>query len=236
LGQTNSLGIVGLVAHGESDFHGSSKSRIHNIAVGASKFDGRIIKPEEEFSFNTYLGAVTKETGFLPELVIKTTGTVPEVGGGLCQVSTTAFRAALFGGLPITARRNHSYAVKYYAPQGTDATIYPGVQDMKFINDTGHFILIHTYIDGTRLVFDFYGTPDGREIAIDGPYQYDFGAGGSMKARLTRVVSRGNASSTQAFVSKYVSKDLFPIQYEFPTPPPAPPVTDPPQDQAPPTT
>src|SRR3989344_1097835 len=150
LGQTNSLGIVGLVAHGESDFHGSSKSRIHNIAVGASKFDGRIIKPEEEFSFNTYLGAVTKETGFLPELVIKTTGTVPEVGGGLCQVSTTAFRAALFGGLPITARRNHSYAVKYYAPQGTDATIYTGVQDMKFVNDTGRFILVHTYVDGTK--------------------------------------------------------------------------------------
>jgi vancomycin resistance protein YoaR len=81
----------------------------------------------------------------LPELVIKKEGTVPEFGGGLCQVSSTAFRAAMNGGLPITQRRNHAYAVQYYAPQGTDATIYPGVVDLKFINDTPGDILIWAF-------------------------------------------------------------------------------------------
>jgi vancomycin resistance protein YoaR len=80
---------------------------------------GVIIKPGEEFSFNHYLGPVKAEQGFLPELVIKRTGTVPELGGGLCQVSSTTFRAAMNAGLPITQRKNHAYAVQYYSPQGT---------------------------------------------------------------------------------------------------------------------
>ncbi|MCL5435695.1 MAG: VanW family protein [Patescibacteria group bacterium] len=219
LSDTNDLGIKELVASGESDFHGSSASRIQNIRTGASKFDGVILKPGEEFSFNHYLGPVSAEAGFKPELVIKSSGTVPELGGGLCQVSTTAFRAALYGGLPITARKNHSYAVKYYAPQGTDATIYPGAVDFKFQNDTPAYLLIHTRVEGTKLYFEYYGTKDARTVTIDGPYQYDFQPGGAMKARLSRtVVAADGKSSTEDFFSKYVSKDLFPTVYEFPTP------------------
>jgi vancomycin resistance protein YoaR len=236
LRETNALGIVGLVAHGESNFAGSTKNRMHNIQVGASKFKWILLKPGQEFSFNEYLGPVSEDAGFKPELVIKTSGTVPELGGGLCQVSTTAFRAALYGGLPVTARRNHSYAVKYYAPQGTDATIYPGVQDLKFINDTHAYLLVDTYIEGTKLYFNFYGTPDDRRVEIDGPYQYDYGPGGAMKTRLNRVVYFGSASTTQTFLSKYVSKDLYPVQYEFPVTPippvePVEPVSTPPSIQ-----
>src|SRR6185369_9524297 len=111
LSDTNNLGINELVAVGESDFKGSPKNRIHNVTVGTDKFNGLIIDKGEEFSFNKYLGDVDEEHGFLPELVIKATGTVPEFGGGLCQVSSTTFRAAMNAGLTITERRNHSYAV-----------------------------------------------------------------------------------------------------------------------------
>jgi vancomycin resistance protein YoaR len=222
LAQLNDLGINQLVAEGVSDFSGSSKSRIHNIRTGSEKFQGLILKPSEEFSFTTSLGPVTEEAGFLPELVIKTKETVPELGGGLCQVSTTAFRAALYGGLPITARRNHSYAVKYYAPQGTDATIYPGAVDFKFINDTAGHLLIATHIEGNKLYFDFYGTPDDRKVTIDGPYSYDVKPDGSMKTRLTRTVTRGEIATTDTFLSRYVSKDLFPTQYAYPQTPATP--------------
>ena len=185
LGNLNNLGIRELIASGKSDFTGSSAARITNIRAGSSQYNGVIIQQGEEFSFNKYLGPVDAEHGFLPELVIKTIngqpGSVPEFGGGLCQVSTTAFRAAFFAGLPITARRNHSFAVRYYEwidddlPRavGLDATIYSGVQDMKFINDTPGAILIWTRMEGKRLYFDFYGTKDDREVLVDGPHPYD---------------------------------------------------------------
>lgn len=216
LSDTNSLGIKELVAFGESDFSGSTASRINNIRVGSEKFNGVILAPEEEFSFNHFLGPVTAEAGFKPELVIKSNGTIPELGGGLCQVSTTAFRAALYGGLKIAARKNHSYAVKYYAPQGTDATIYPGVVDFKFVNDTRKNLLVWTRMEDNKLYFEFYGTKDNRTVEIDGPYQYDFGPGNAMKARMTRVVTNDSGVQKDDFYSKYVSQDLFPRIYEYP--------------------
>lgn len=220
----NNLGIKDLLVRGQSDFSGSSAYRIHNIRVGASRYNGLIIKPGEEFSFNKYLGPVDAEAGFLPELVIKPEGTVPELGGGLCQVSSTAFRAAFFGGLPITARRNHSYAVKYYEwiaddqPRavGLDATIYPGAQDMKFLNDTSGAVLIATKVEGKRLYFDFYGTRDDRQVTVDGPHPYDRQPSGAVKSKVSRTVTKDGKENTVTFESRYVSPLLYPKIYEYP--------------------
>jgi len=209
LSQTNTLGINELVAAGESDFSGSPANRVHNISVGSKKYDGVIIKPLEEFSFNKFLGDVDAEHGFLPELVIKPDGLVPEFGGGLCQVSTTAFRAAMNAGLPITARRNHSFAVKYYAPQGSDATIYPGALDLKFTNNLPSSFLIHTKIVGRKLYFEFYGTKDNRSVVFEGPYQFDQKPDGSMKASWTRHVTMNDQTTTQTFKSTYLPPALF---------------------------
>jgi vancomycin resistance protein YoaR len=209
LAQTNTLGINELVAVGESNFSGSPKNRIHNITVGAKKFNGLIIQPNEEFSFNKYLGDVDAEHGFLPELVIKPEGVTPEFGGGLCQVSSTTFRAAMNAGLPITARRNHSFAVQYYAPQGTDATIYPWSADLKFINNLKSVMLIRTRIDGRKLYFEFYGTKDDRQISFDGPTQYDKKSDGSMKAIWTRHVTLNGQTTDQVFKSVYLPPALF---------------------------
>ncbi|MCK4891863.1 MAG: VanW family protein, partial [Candidatus Pacebacteria bacterium] len=151
----DNMGITALLATGESNFYGSPRNRRHNIAVGASKFNGILVGPEDEFSFNKALGGVGAKEGYLPELVIKKGKTVPEYGGGLCQVSTTAFRSAVKAGLEITERKNHAYAVKYYNPQGTDATIYPPHPDLRFKNNTPAYILIQTRIEGNKLFFDF---------------------------------------------------------------------------------
>lgn len=228
LGDLNSQGINELLVTGQSDFSGSSASRIQNIKVGSSQYNGRIINPGEEFSFNKYLGPIDAAHGYKPELVIKPEGATPEFGGGLCQVSTTAFRAAFFAGLPITERRNHSYAVRYYEwiaddkPRavGLDATIYSGVQDMKFINDTPGSILIWTRIEGKKLFFDFYGTKDDREVVVDGPHPYDRRESGAVKSKVTRIVTKPNEAPAEVtFQSNYVPPKTLPAVVEYPKPP-----------------
>ena len=228
LGTTNDLGIKELVARGTSSFKGSPKNRRHNIKVGVEKFKGVIIAPGQEFSFNKNLGPVEAENGFLPELVIKRTGTVPELGGGLCQVSSTTFRAAMNAGLPITQRKNHAYAVQYYSPQGTDATIYPGVVDLKFINDTPAYILIWPHFeDKDVLIFDFYGTKDNRQVTLEKPVVYDRKTDGSMKALWPRIIKKDGQTSTSTFKSVYQSPALYHKVEAFPTVPSSTPATAP---------
>jgi len=208
----NNMGINSLVGEGTSNFKGSPKNRIHNIGVATSRFNGVLIKPGEEFSFVKNLGEVDAEHGYLPELVIKHDKTEPEFGGGICQVSTTAFRAAIYSGLKITARRNHAYPVSYYNPQGMDSTVYIPNPDLRFINNTPGYILIQTIIDGTILKFQFYGTDDGRQITIDGPKVLEKKSDGSMKTTFTQNVldKDGKEIIKDIFNSAYNSPDKYP--------------------------
>lgn len=167
-------GIKEIIAIGESNFAGSSWARRKNISVAANLYNGIIVPKGRVFSFNDILQDVSKERGFVEELVIKGNKTEKEYGGGICQVSTTVFRAAFFGGLEIDKRRSHSYAVPYYKPQGLDATIYLDVQDFKFRNDTDGDILIQTIIEGDIMRFVFYGTKDERSVKIEGPFISDY--------------------------------------------------------------
>ena len=164
------LGITELVSSGETNFANSPNNRIHNIKLGLNKFNGHIIKPAEEFVFGNVLGPVEGYTGFLPELVIKGDRTLPEFGGGLCQVSTTAYRSVLAAGFPVTMRRNHSYAVSYYTPYGLDATVYPPSVDFKFINDGPSHLLMQTFTIGAKAYYNLYGTKDNRDVTMIGPY------------------------------------------------------------------
>ncbi len=171
------LEITDLVSVGYSTLRGSPANRIHNITYGLKKFNGIIIAAGEEFSFTKTLGPVDAAHGWLPELVIKGDDTIPEYGGGLCQVSTTMYRAALYGGLPITSRINHSYAVSYYAypyGYGLDATVYVPNPDMRFINDTGASILVQSYVEGSDAYYVFYGKNDGRYVSMEGPFAYAY--------------------------------------------------------------
>jgi vancomycin resistance protein YoaR len=208
----DNMGITDLIGEGRSNFRGSPKNRIFNIKVAADRFDGVLIKPREEFSFVGTLGEVDGEHGYLPELVIKKDKTEPEFGGGICQVSTTAFRAAIYSGLEITARRNHAYPVSYYNPQGMDATVYVPRPDLKFKNDTLGYILIQTRIEGTELIFDFYGTSDGRKINVIGPKITERNPDGSMKAAFTQQVfdKDGNLAREDVFKSNYDSPSKYP--------------------------
>lgn len=164
-------GIRDLISVGESDFSGSTMARMQNVEIGASKFNGFFIKQGETASFNDHLGPVNADYGYVKELVIIGPKVEKEYGGGLCQVSSTAFRAALLAGLPIKERYPHAFAVHYYEPWGTDATIYPGNKDLKFVNDTPGAILVQTTMDRPtkKLQFHYYGTDDGRKVKMFGP-------------------------------------------------------------------
>lgn len=161
-GSLNELGISEIIGTGYSNFKGSPANRRHNINAGASSLNGILIKPGEIFSLVNALGEIDSFHGYLQELVIKGNKTIPEYGGGLCQIGTTIFRAALAAGLPILERRSHTYRVVYYEPAGKDATIYNPSPDFKFGNDTPYHILIQSRIQGDEIYFDFWSTKDGR--------------------------------------------------------------------------
>lgn len=195
--ETNDLGIKEIIGMGHSNFAGSPANRRHNIKIGANSLWGIIIKPDEEFSLVKNLGPINASTGYLPELVIKDNKTIPEYGGGLCQIATTLFRAAIQSGLPITERRNHSYRVSYYEPAGMDASVYIPNPDVKFINDTGNNILIQYRIIGNDLYFDFWGTKDGRLVEVSDPVIYNLVKPGPTKFIETEDLKPGEKKCTE---------------------------------------
>lgn len=193
----NDFKIEELIGTGHSNFAGSSYNRRHNIKVGADAIHGILIKPGEEFSLVENLGEIDAAGGYLPELVIKGNKTIPEYGGGLCQVATTIFRSALGSGLPITARRNHSYRVSYYEPAGTDATVYDPWPDIKFLNDTNNYVLIQSRIEGNDIYFDFWGTKDGRIATTTDPVIYNIVAPPPTKIIETDELAPGEKKCTE---------------------------------------
>ena len=168
----NSLGIKELIGRGISNFAGSIPNRNYNVNLTAAKINGVLIPPGETFSFNQTVGDISSATGFKQAYVIKEGRTVLDDGGGVCQDSTTLFRAVLNAGLPIVKRTAHAYRVGYYEqgfPPGLDATVfYPSV-DFQFKNDTPSHILIQSYTNGLTLYVDLYGTSDGRLSSLTTP-------------------------------------------------------------------
>jgi vancomycin resistance protein YoaR len=172
--QVNNLGIKELIGRGESTYFHSIPGRVFNVNLAAGRINGTLVKPGETFSFNQTLGDVSKLTGYKEAYIISGGRTVLGDGGGVCQVSTTLFRATLNAGLPIVERAAHAYRVGYYeqnSPPGIDATVYAPSPDFKFTNDTPGYILIRARNDSKRysLVFELYGTNDGRVSTVGKP-------------------------------------------------------------------
>lgn len=178
LAKANQFGIEEEIGEGQSDYSHSIPERIHNILLSTSRFHGVLIPKDEEFSFNQIVGDISAATGYQPAYIIKNGKTVLGDGGGVCQVSTTLFRAALNSGLPITQRIAHAYRVGYYendSKPGFDATVFNPYADFRFKNNTPAAILIQSEVDKENniLKFKFYGKKDGRKVEISQPTLYD---------------------------------------------------------------
>lgn len=227
-GNLNDLGITQLISEGETFFPMYPAGRIQNVKTGASRFNNVLVAPGEKFSFNKILGPVDAAHGFAPGLVIANGTEELQYGGGLCQVSSTMYRAALLAGLPINSRINHSFVVSYYTKfvstimfgphkgetysaytPGLDATIYLPSPDMQFTNDTGHYILIKEVWGNGDLKFQFYGTATKYGV-IRGPYKVD-GDPSNSHVPSTTVFYRdvfdldGNLQHTDTTTTHYVS-------------------------------
>jgi vancomycin resistance protein YoaR len=228
----NNLGITELIGRGNSKFAHSIPNRIYNVKLAASRFKGILVAPGDTFSFNSVLGDVSALTGYKQAYIIQDGRTVLGDGGGVCQVSTTLFRAALNAGLPIVERIAHAYRVGYYeedSPPGLDATVFDPVADLKIKNNTPAYILIQSTFDATHLAmsFEIYGTSDGRKVTLTKPVvsdqvapppdlyqddptlpagqikQIDFSAWGA-KVVFNYTVTKGSETlTTQKFTSNY---------------------------------
>ncbi len=171
MAQSNNLGIEELIGEGQSNYTHSIPGREHNVVLGTSKFNGVLIPKGETFSFNENVGDISALTGYQPAYIIQNGKTVLGDGGGICQVSTTLFRAAINTGLPILNRTAHAYRVSYYendSGPGFDATVFSPSVDLKFKNDTPAPILIQTQVDEVNklVYFKLYGKKDNRKIEI----------------------------------------------------------------------
>jgi vancomycin resistance protein YoaR len=148
---------------GYETIYGGDPNRIHNVQLVAKLIDRTVIAPGATFSFNETTGARTPEKGFREAPVIINGELQTGLGGGVCQVSTTVFNAAYEAGVKITARTNHALYISHY-PTGRDATVnYPDT-DLRFINDTGHWLLLRTFVGSSSLYVGLYGTPTGRRV------------------------------------------------------------------------
>ena len=174
----NDLGIKELLGKGTSTFWHSSAIRNINITKGSSIVNRILVAPGDTFSFVKSLGEVSLAAGYKQAYIIRQGKTELDVGGGVCQVSTTLFRAMLDAGLNITERKNHAYRVSYYeedSKPGFDATVFIPSPDLKFVNDTAHHVLIQSVLDmdNRRLTYEIYGTSDGRKTNITNYRQWD---------------------------------------------------------------
>jgi vancomycin resistance protein YoaR len=230
--QVNNLGIKELIGSATTTYFHSIPGRVFNVNLAASRINGVLIPPGATFSFNQTLGDVSKFTGYKEAYIISGGHTILGDGGGVCQVSTTLFRAALNAGLPIDQRSAHAYRVGYYeqnSPPGLDATVYSPSPDFKFTNNTDNYILIQTKSDPKNyvLTFDLYGTSDGRRSVITKPVisnyspppptvyqddptlpsgvlkQIDYGAAGAKVIFSYTVTKNGVTTFSKTFISNY---------------------------------
>lgn len=228
LSDINEYGIEEFIAEGKSDYTHSIPQRVHNLTLAASKFNGVLIPKDKTFSFNETVGDISSLTGYQPAYIIKEGKTVLGDGGGVCQVSTTLFRAALNAGLPIVERNAHAYRVGYYendSQPGFDATVYSPTVDLKIKNDTPGYILIETEIDekNNLLTFKFYGKKDDRRVELSKAIVYDvvpalppkYQDDPTLKKGVTKQVDFAAAGAKTSFSYKVFQGDKTTIDTTF---------------------
>lgn len=173
------LGITTRLAVGTSNFDGSDDGRATNIIVGANILNGTLIPPHSSFSFNHSVGVINEDAGFVESSVVDGERIGRDVGGGICQVSTTVFRAAFKAGLPIEEWNPHRYRMGFYEADdwdpGLDASIlqpegdpFSG-GDFIFTNPSDSYMLMESYTDGPRVVIIIYGPDLGYKVNVTGP-------------------------------------------------------------------
>ena len=151
--------INGIMSSFSSTFGTSDSGRVENLRVSTSYINGTLLMPGDEFSYNSTIGETTPERGYKEANTYVGSKIVPGYGGGVCQVSSTLYRAVMQANIRSTERRNHSMTVGYAKP-GLDATVAAGYIDYKFVNTYDFPIYIQGYLSGNKVVFNVYGNKE----------------------------------------------------------------------------
>ncbi len=191
-------GVRSIMASFYTDVAAGNPDRAHNIKLGATAINAILLAPGDIFSFNEVVGEASAAKGYRYAPVIVGDELVPGLGGGLCQVSTTLYNAALLANLEIVERHNHSMPISYI-PLGRDATVATGSLDLKFRNNRDHYILIGAELKNLRLTFRLFGPPMEEKIEIVSsgyqqiapPVNYEYSD--ALPAGVTEVVKPGQA-------------------------------------------
>lgn len=178
-GNLAALNITTLLGSGQSNYSGSNDGRATNVAVGASLLNGTLVPPWGEFSFNGGIGVISEDEGFVEAQVIDGENIGQDIGGGICQVSTTVFRAAYLAGLPITEWWPHRFRIGFYEydgwEPGLDASILQPTEDpstwadFRFENPSDSWMLVESWTDGVNVFVNIYGGDLGYQVESTGP-------------------------------------------------------------------
>lgn len=210
---TNQIGneaFPDLLSQFSTSFTSSGYNRSNNIILSSAKLNGLVLMPGEEFSYNQAVGQRTRAAGFREAGAYSNGKVVQEVGGGICQVSSTLYNAVLYANLEIVERTNH-YFNPGYVKAGLDATVSWGGPDFRFRNNRNYPIRIVTDTSGKKLKVYIYGlkTDDDCTVVLDPryissvPYKTTYQNDASLATGETRVVSSGsNGCKTATY--KYV--------------------------------
>jgi vancomycin resistance protein YoaR len=159
------MGIKEVIAEYRTPLTGRNANQVFNISRAARKLSGALIAPDEMFSFKGRVGLTNAENGY-KSAAVYVNGTVQEsAGGGVCQVSSTLYGAILRADLSIVERSNHSLPV-YYVPLGQDAAIADYGPDLKFKNNTGHYIYVQAGVENHHMVVRIFGTNTGKSVTV----------------------------------------------------------------------
>jgi vancomycin resistance protein YoaR len=162
------MGIRDLLATYQTEYF-TTPERAQSVMMPAQYASNVLVAPGEEYNLDEQIGPRTAERGFVQAIGVTNPGEYEDVlGGALTQVATTLFNAALLAGLEITERHNHSIYIDHY-PLGLDATVTASSKNpknLRFKNNTDHYILIQGWSDGGHTRFSIYGTDDGRKSTM----------------------------------------------------------------------
>ncbi len=206
----DALGIESRLGGGDSNFAGGSWNRDQNIYVATDLLNGTLVRPGGVFSFNQAIGEITYDKGFVDADVVVAEQIGRDVGGGVCQVSTTVFRAAIMAGMPIAEWQPHTYRLSNYERDGWgpgfDASILQNSwqspeewPDFKFENYTDGWLLVEAWTSYPNVIVNVYGSNDGREVEVDA-----WGISGKSTG-FTRVIydKDGNEIANRSFATGF---------------------------------
>ena len=208
----------------------SNKDRSKNLELSAEKINGKIISPNEEFSYNLTVGARTIEAGYKEAKIYSNGQVVDGIGGGICQLSSTLYNAAFFANLDITERYNHQFLTSY-VKEGRDATVVYGVKDFKFKNNRNLPIKIETTVNSGVVTCSIYGIKENPEYDVsfnvetvsfaEAPIKYEFDSSlslgeqkikqsgsNSMTVNVYKVVKLNGSIVSKTFIYQDIYKSL----------------------------